>query len=120
MVESDYTAYISWITIKLSHTQIASSSGVVIMDIGLNHLHKIPLAGEPPAVIALSFQNAPEALHRTVINAMCHAGHTLHHSSLHELMVESAAGILKTSVADDLNSLFLRGVPSLLHVASAS
>lgn len=69
------------------HAQIAlHSSGVVIMDIGLNHLHKIPLAGEPPAIIALSFQNAPEALHRTVINAMRHAGHTLHHSSLHELI----------------------------------
>ena len=96
------------------------TSRVVIANILLDHLHKIPLAGEPSAVIALSFQNAPEALHRAVINAMRHAGHTLHHSSLHELMVESAAGILKTSVADDLNSLFLRGVPSLLYVASAS
>ena len=96
------------------------TSRVVIANILPDHLHKIPLAGEPPAVIALSFQNAPEALHRAVINAMRHAGHTLRHPSLHKLVVESAAGILKTSVADDLNLLFLRGVPSLLHVASAS
>ena len=89
MVESDYTAYISWITIKLSHTQIASSSGVVIMDIGLNHLHKLPLAGKPSAIIAFLLQNAPEALHRAVINAMRYAGHTLRHSRLHELVVES-------------------------------
>ena len=69
------------------------------MDIGFNHLHKLPLAGEPPAIIAFPFQNAPESLHRAVINAVRHAGHALRHSSLQELVVESAAGIRKASVA---------------------
>lgn len=65
------------------HAQIVlHPSGIVIMDIGLNHLYKLPLAGKPPAIIALSFQNAPEALHRTVINAMRYAGHALRHSLL--------------------------------------
>ena len=64
-------------------------SGVLIMDIGLNHLHKLVLAGKPSAIIAFLLQNAPEALHRAVINAMRYAGHTLRHSRLHELVVES-------------------------------
>ena len=70
--------------------QIAlDTSCVVIMDIGLNHLHKLVLAGKPSAIIAFLLQNAPEALHRAVINAMRYAGHTLRHSRLHELVVES-------------------------------
>ena len=47
------------------------------MDIGLNHPDKLTFAGKPPAVIAFPLQNAPEALHRAVINAMRHAGHIL-------------------------------------------
>ena len=68
------------------------------MDIGLNHLHKLPLAGKPSAVIAFPLQNAPEALHGAVINAVRYAGHTLRHSHLHELVVESAVGVLESSV----------------------
>lgn len=55
----------------------------------LDHLDKLVLAGETPAVIAFPLQNAPEALHRAVINAMRYAGHTLRHSRLHKLVVES-------------------------------
>lgn len=69
------------------------------MDIGLNHLYKLPLAGKPSAVIALPLQDAPEALHRAVINAVCYAGHTLRHTCLYELVVEGTVGILKPSVA---------------------
>ena len=80
--------------------QIAlDTSRVVIANILLDHLDKIVLAGEASAVIAFPFQDAPEALHRTVINAMRYAGHTLRHSSLHELVVESTVGVLETSVA---------------------
>lgn len=69
------------------------------MDIGLNHLYKLPLAGKPSAVITLPLQDAPEALHRAVINAVCYAGHTLRHTCLYELVVEGTVGILKPSVA---------------------
>ena len=80
--------------------QIAlDTSRVVIANILLDHLNKLVLADEPSAVIAFPFQDAPEALHRTVINAMCYTRHTLRHSSLRELVVESAVGILKASVA---------------------
>ena len=75
---------------RRQHAQFTlNPSGVVIMDIGLNHLHKLVLAGKPSAIIAFLLQNAPEALHRAVINAMRYAGHTLRHSRLHELVVES-------------------------------
>ena len=44
-------------------TQIAlHPSGVVIMDIFLDHLDKLMFAGKPSAVIAFPFQNAPETL----------------------------------------------------------
>ena len=79
--------------------QIAlDTSCVVIANILLDHLNKLVLAGEPSAVIAFPFQNAPETLHRTVINTMRHTRHALRHSSLHELVVEGAVGVLETSV----------------------
>ena len=76
-----------------------NTSRVVIANILLNHLNKLVLAGEPSAVIAFPFQDAPEALHRAVINAMRHAGHTLRHARLHKLVVEGTVGVLKPSVA---------------------
>ena len=69
------------------------------MDIVLNRLNKLPLTGETPAVIAFPLQNAPETLHRTVVNTMRHTGHTLRHACLYELIVEGAVGVLESSVA---------------------
>ena len=77
---------------RRQHAQIAlDTSRVVIANILLDHLNKLVLAGEPSAVIAFPFQDAPEALHRTVVNAMRHAGHTLRHARLHKLVVEGTA-----------------------------
>ena len=85
---------------RRQHAQITlDTSCVVITDVVLNHLNEFPLTGELSAVIALPFQDAPKALHRAVIDAMRHAGHTLRHSRLHELVVESAVGVLEPSVA---------------------
>ena len=75
-----------------------NTSRVVIANILLDHLNKLVLADEPSAVIAFPFQDAPEALHRAVINAMRHAGHTLRHPSLHKLVVEGTVGVLEPSV----------------------
>lgn len=81
-------------------TQIAlHPSGIVITDIVFNHLDEVPLTGEPSAVVALPLQNPPEAFHRAVINAVGNTGHTLRHSRLHKLVVESAVGVLEPSVA---------------------
>ena len=85
---------------RRQHTQITlNTSRVVIANILLDHLNKLVLAGEPSAVIAFPFQDAPEALHRAVVNAMRHTGHTLRHPRLHKLVVEGTVGVLKPSVA---------------------
>ena len=71
-------------------------------------------AGKPSAVIAFPLQNAPEALHRAVINAMRHAGHTLRHFRLHELVVESAVGVLESSVTMEQGMRVRIGFHSLI------
>ena len=76
-----------------------NTSCVVIANILLDHLDKLVLAGEASAVVAFPLQNTPEALHRTVINAMRHTEHTLRHARLHELVVEGTVGVLEPSVA---------------------
>lgn len=96
-------------------TQIAlDTSRVVIANILLDHLDKLVLAGKPSAVIAFPLQNAPEALHRTVVNTMRHTGHTLRHSRLHELVVESAVGVLEPSVAVEQRMRVRRSLHSLI------
>ena len=74
-------------------------SGIVVTDIVFNHLDEVSLAGEPSAVIALPLQNAPETLHRAVINAVSNTGHALRHPRLHKLLVKYPVRVLKTSVA---------------------
>ena len=95
--------------------QIAlDTSRVVIANILLDHLNKLVLAGEPSAVIAFPLQNTPEALHRAVIDAMRHAGHTLCHACLYELVVESAVGVLEPSVAMKQGMRIRIGLNSLI------
>ena len=91
------------------------TSRVVIANILLDHLDKLVLAGEPSAVIAFPFQNAPEALHRAVVNAMRHAGHTLRHARLHKLVVEGTVGVLKTSVTVEQRMRVRIGLRSLVE-----
>ena len=82
------------------NAQIAlNASGVVIADILLHHLNKDAFAGEASAVIAFPLQNAPEALHRAVVNAMRHPGHALCHARLHKPAAKCAVGVLEPSVA---------------------
>ena len=73
--------------------------GIVIADIALDHPDQIPLAGKTPAIVAFPLQNAPEALHGTVVDAFADAGHTLGHPGLLELVVEGSAGVLEPSIA---------------------
>lgn len=73
-------------------------TGVVVADIALDHMHKLLLAGKAFAVVPFSLQDAPEALHRAIVNAMSYAGHTLGHPGLFQSIVKSPACILETSV----------------------
>ena len=74
------------------HAQVALyPPGIVITDVLFDHLDKFLLAGKTPAVIAFPLQNAPESLHRPIVNAVGCTGHTLSHSSLYEFVVEGSA-----------------------------
>ena len=85
---------------RRQHTLVAlHSPGIVITDVVFNHLYKFLLAGETPAVIAFPLQDAPESLHRSIVNAVGHTGHTLSHSSLYEFVVECSACVLEASIA---------------------
>ena len=84
---------------RCQYTQIGlHPPGVVIADEARNHLYELPLAGEASAVIALPFQNAPESLHRAVVNAVSHTGHALRHSGLYKFVMEYSACVLEASV----------------------
>ncbi len=72
---------------------------VVIADVPLNHLNQVFLAGKALAIVALSFQNAPEALNRAVIDAVRCTGHALRHLCFYELVMKGSIRVLKSSVA---------------------
>ena len=60
------------------HTQAALEAvEVVIGDVLLDHLDQLLPAGEPPAIVALPLEDAPEALHGAVVNALSHPGHSV-------------------------------------------
>lgn len=73
-------------------------TGIIVTDVVHDHLGQFLFAGKASAIVAFSFQNSPEALHRAVINTMGDAGHALRHTGLLQLAVKIPAGILKASV----------------------
>ena len=72
---------------------------VVVANIIFNHIDQFFPAGKAPTVIAFPFQDAPKALHGTVVNALRYTGHALCHSGFLQFCMEGAVGILKSSVA---------------------
>ena len=71
---------------------------VVVTDVILNHINQFFLGGITFAVIAFPFQDAPEAFHRAVVDALSNAGHALYHTCLLQLVVKDPVGVLKSSV----------------------
>ena len=85
--------------IRRQHTKISLDSfRVVIADIAADHIDQILPAGEAAAIIPLSLQDTPEALHRAVINAVGRSGHTLRHAGLLQLVVKTAVRILEPTI----------------------
>ena len=72
---------------------------IVVADIVLDHLDEFSLAGETTAIVAFSFQDAPEGLHWAIVDTMRHTGHTLCHPGLLELVMKGSVGVLGPSVA---------------------
>ena len=80
-------------------TEVALNAPVVVItDIILDHIEQFFFGGKAFAVITFLFQDAPEALHRAVIYALGHAGHTLRHSSFLQFVMEGTVSVLKSSV----------------------
>ena len=75
-----------------------NSPGIVITNIRLDHFNELLFACKPSAIVALSFQNAPEALHRSVVDAAAYTRHALGHASTFQLVVKYFTCILKASV----------------------
>ena len=73
--------------------------GVVILNEILNHGYQAYPVSESYSIVAFAFQDSPESLHWTVINALGDPGHTLCHTSIGQHMVEWAACVLESSVA---------------------
>jgi len=70
---------------------------IIVTDVVHDHLGQFLFAGKASAIVAFSFQNSPEALHRAVINTMGDAGHALRHTGLLQLAAIAtgvAAGVL--------------------------
>lgn len=72
---------------------------IVVDDILPDHPAQLLPAGKFFAVIPFPLEDAPEALHRPVVNALAHPGHTLRHPGRGQLVVKYPGRILKTPVA---------------------
>lgn len=72
---------------------------IIISDILPDHAAQLFPAGEPPAIVTLPLEDAPEALHRPIVDALAHPGHTLRHPGRNQLVMEHPGGVLEPSVA---------------------
>ena len=83
------------------HDRKTSLKAVVVVEINVvrNHLHELGSVSKPVAIVAFSFQDAPEAFHRAVVNAVGHARHTLFHTRRSQFLVKNSACILEAPVA---------------------
>ena len=72
---------------------------IVVSDILPDHLAQLLPAGEAPAIVSLPLENAPEALHGSVVNTLAYPRHTLRHPSRSQLVVEHPGRVLKAPVA---------------------
>ena len=82
-----------------NNTQIALHSlGVVIVNVIPNHSNKLLLGGKSLAIIFLALQDAPESLHRAIVNTVGYTRHTLRHTGFFQHMVKGAVCVLETAV----------------------
>lgn len=72
---------------------------VIVGDVLSDHTDQLLPAGEPPAIVALPLEDAPEALHRAVVNTHSNPGHALGDAGRSQLVVEDPGGIGTAPVA---------------------
>ena len=71
---------------------------VVVIDELFNCRYEFLVSIKRIEVVHLTFQNAPEAFHRTIIDATTNTGHTLLHFLFVQFCLEQFACILESSV----------------------
>ena len=74
------------------------SFGVIVADVVLNSRNQILPGRESPSMVLFALQDAPEAFHRTIVNAVSHSGHALLHMVFLKPYRELLASVLKSSV----------------------
>ena len=84
---------------SLDEQSVLVTAVVVAVNIVFNRGNVLFLACKSMPIIALTLQDSPEAFHRAVVNAAANTGHTLRHSGIQQLLVESSAGVLESTVA---------------------
>ena len=100
---------------------------VVVINVIFNGGNQLFPAGECLSVIAFTFQDSPEALHRTIVNTAANTGHTLRHSGIQQLLVEYSAGVLESSITVEqrvciwiFQNGFIQGIKNKLIVISVT
>lgn len=71
---------------------------VIVVNKRFHSLYKLFVSIKMSEIVHLTFQNAPEAFHGTVINTSSDARHTLFHVPLIQFFFELLACILKSAV----------------------
>ena len=61
-------------------------------------IHKRFIGFKMVEIIHFTLQDAPETLHRTIVNASANTGHTLPHTLLFQPILELLARVLKSPV----------------------
>ena len=100
---------------------------VVIVNVVFNRRNEGFPVCECVPVVTFSFEDAPEAFHRAIVNAATHTRHTLRHASIQQFFVKSSAGILVSSVTVEqwvririFQNCFVKGVKDQIVVVAVA
>ena len=69
------------------------AAAIVIGNVISDHTDQLLPGGESPAIVTLPLEDAPEAFHGAVVNALAHPGHALGDAGRGQLVMEDLGGI---------------------------
>ena len=111
----------------LDEQTVLVTAVVVVINVIFNGGNQLFPAGECLSVIAFTFQDSPEALHRAIVNTAANTGHTLRHTGIQQFLMEDSTGVLESTIAVEqrmriwifLNG-FVKGIKDQLVVISVA
>ena len=111
----------------LDEQTVLVTAVVVVINVIFNGGKQLFPAGECLSVIAFTFQDSPEALHRAIVNTAANTGHTLRHTGIQQFLMEDSTGVLESTIAVEqrmriwifLNG-FVKGIKDQLVVISVA